>query len=776
MAVVLSFILTIIPAITPTRAAAGVNSVSEAMPGAPAFPNALRAQLAKTLNAKSADYVPRTRNLGPSGAPLYTNRLLLETSPYLQQHAHNPVNWFPWGDEAFETARELGRPVLVSIGYSTCHWCHVMEEESFEDPVVAEYLNANFIAVKVDREVRPDVDAIYMAAIHAMGVSGGWPLNVWVTPDRKPFYGATYFPPKATGGRPSFRQALEAIAAQYATKHDDIVQQAEQLAAHLKQSLSGTAVGQSAPVPAEAIATVVRFFTDNSDDTWGGLNRAPKFPSSLPTRLMLRYAHRTGETLPVKVANLALERMAAGGIHDQIGGGFHRYSTDTKWLVPHFEKMLYDNALLIQDYVEAWQKTGVEQYANVAKKTLRYVAKELTAPGGGFYSATDADSKNFRGETEEGFFFSWTPAEIEAAIGSDKARVVYAYYGVTSTGNFEGRNLFRTWRSDEDVAAELGIDTKTLHQTLDASRGTLYEVRAKRPAPLLDDKVLVGWNGLMISAFARAGFAFNDRDLVTRAGTAATFILDNMRIDGRLARVYMDGAVSGPAFLEDYAFFIKALLDLYEASPKARWLDEAISLQNILDQHYADTVSGGYYQTADDGEQLIAREKPDRDGAIPSGNSIAALNLLRLYHYTTKAVYLERAEMLFSAFARELRTGTTAASEMYIALDFMLDTAKEIIVVTTGPGPDLDAMLAPLRTTFMPNRVVSIVTEGADLDEHAKRAPILKGKRALGGKATAYVCENRVCKFPTDSPEVFAKQISKINPYAFESETSKTGP
>ena len=752
----------------PGAALAGNKIVPKALPGAPEFSDELRTQLATRLRGKGTDYVPRTRNLDSAGAPDYTNRLLLETSPYLQQHAHNPVNWYPWGDDAFETAKRLGRPVLVSIGYSTCHWCHVMEEESFEDEEVAEYLNANFIAVKVDREVRPDVDAIYMAAVHAMGVSGGWPLNVFVTPERKPFYGATYFPPTPRGGRPSFRQALEAVAKQFDAKRADIDQQAEQLATHLKQSLGATGVAQSAEVPAEALRAVVQFFVENSDLDWGGFNRAPKFPSSMPARLLYRYSNRTGEPGPISVANLALEKMAAGGIHDHVGGGFHRYSTDTKWLVPHFEKMLYDNALLAQDYLEGWQKTGRRDFKEVCRETLHYVANELTAPGGGFYSATDADSKNLHGETEEGFFFSWTHDEIEAAVGAERARVVEAYYGVTPEGNFEGRNLFRVWRSDDEVAAELEINNATLQVSLAESRTLLYEARAQRPAPLLDDKVLVAWNGLMISAFARAGFAFNDSDLISNATAAADFILDNMRSNGRLARVFRDGAVSGPAFLEDYAFFIKALLDLYEASPDPRWLREAIALQGVLDEHYADRDGGGYFQTANDAEQLIAREKPDRDGAIPSGNSIAALNLLRLHHYTTDNALLERAEMLVSAFAQELRTGTTAASEMYVALDFMLDTPKEIIIVAPALGAELDTMLVPLRNTFVPNRIVSIVFEGDDLEAIAKLAPIVTGKRSRGGKVTAYVCENRVCKYPTESPAEFKKQIAKITPYGFE--------
>ena len=755
-----------------TSASAGTGTMSleavpKAPPGAPELPVDVRRELAARLAQMDADYRPRTRNLTRDGAPQFTNRLLLETSPYLQQHAHNPVNWFPWGDDAFATAKRLERPVLISIGYSTCHWCHVMEEESFDDPTLAAYLNANFIAIKVDREVRPDVDAIYMAAVHAMGINGGWPLNVFVTPERKPFYGGTYFPPTPRGGRPSFRQALEAISSQYKEDPERFERQAEQLTAKIRASLEGSVAATSQSIPTEVIVKMAQYYSDYSDPTWGGMNRAPKFPSSLPVRFLLRYANRTGDARAVEVASLALEKMAAGGIHDQVGGGFHRYSTDTKWLVPHFEKMLYDNALLVQDYLEAWQKTQRQEFADIAVKTLRYVAKEMTAPGGAFFSATDADSVNQHGESEEGYFFSWTRGELEQALGSERAKEVEAYYGVTAKGNFENRNIFRVWRSDRDVAKELGIDVKTLHENLAGARATLYETRSQRAAPLLDDKVLVSWNGLMISAFARAGFAFDDPDFVARAAAAAQFVLDNMRKDSRLVRVFKDTAASGPAFLEDYAFFIKGLLDLYEAQHEPRWLREAIALQAVLDRHYLDAKGGGYFKTADDGERLLAREKSGHDGAIPSGNSIAALNLLRLHLYTGDSLYSQSADMLLAAFHSGLRRGAGATSEMFLAVDYQLDTPKEIIIVSPGPGsgPELDAMLAPLRSIFLPNRTLSVVIEGADLEAHAKLSPIVKGKRAQGGKVTAYVCENRVCKFPTDSPSEFAKQIAKINPY-----------
>jgi len=770
------FMLGLVMNAPPVRAASATATIPEALPGAEPFGNALRTRLASRLAAFGSDYVPRTQNLDESGAPHFTNRLLFESSPYLRQHAHNPVNWHAWGDEPFVKAKRLGRPVLVSIGYSTCHWCHVMEEESFDDRELARYLNANFIAIKIDREVRPDLDAIYMAAVHALGIRGGWPLNVFLTPERKPFYGGTYFPPTPRGGRASFRQTLESIATHFEQNRDDLEQRADQIAEHIRRNLEGTHASSSQGISSELIPTLVQHYLEEADPEWGGLNRTPKFPSSLPIRLLLRYAHRTGDQEPIAVANLALEKMARGGMHDQVGGGFHRYSTDRRWLVPHFEKMLYDNALLAQDYLEAWQKTNREEFAEVCNKTLRYVAREMTADSGAFYSATDADSKNLHGETEEGYFFTWTRREIAVSVGWNRAAEIDAYYGVTSKGNFEGRNIFAVWRDDEAVASELGISVETLQHNLETARKRLYEVRDARQAPLLDDKILVSWNGLMISAFARAGFAFSNDAWLGQAKRAADFLLTHLVHEGRLLRVYKDGVASGPAFLEDHAFLIKGLLDLYEADGDPRWLRQAITLQDLLDRHYRDTAGGGYFKTADDAERLIAREKPGRDGAIPSGNSIAAMNLLRLHTLTSNPLYLETVDGLMSSFEGLLQQSATTVTELVNALDYRLDTPKEIVIVAKERGPALDAMLLPLRSAFLPNRTLSTVIEGQDAEAHAALSPLVKGKRAQGGRVTAYVCENQVCKYPTSSPEEFAKQFGKVRPYPQRTKKTDTSP
>ena len=728
------------------------------------MPEAIAQQISRELASRPAEYEPRTENLSADGSPLFTNRLILEPSPYLQQHAHNPVNWHPWGDEAFETAAKLGRPVLISIGYSTCHWCHVMEEESFDDIETARLLNEKFIAIKVDREARPDVDAVYMAAVHAMGKRGGWPLNVWLTPSRKPFFGGTYFPPVTRGGRPSFRDTLENIAQTWSTERPRI----ESMGGRLTQRLTARLAGQRAetsriPEP-ELLVRARNQAVARIDPTWGGVGRGTKFPSSTPIGFLLRYNRRTGDKESLRLATLTLDRMANGGLYDHVGGGFHRYSTDPRWLVPHFEKMLYDNALLVPIYLEAAQVTGREEYRRVAREVLDYVALEMTAPGGGFYSATDADSRRPDGEMEEGWFFTWTPSELKAVLGPERARVVSAYYGVSPDGNFEGRNILHRPRSPEAVARERGISTSALQATLDVARGELYKARAKREPPLRDEKIIAAWNGLMISAFARGGLVLKNPGYVAAARKAARFILDTMRKDGRLRRIYLGGRAAGPAFLEDYAFLIAGLLDLYEADPDPTWLHAAVDLQAQLDTHYADETGGGYFKTANDQEALLTRQKTERDGAIPSGNSTEALNLLRLYEYTTNERYYDRAVLLFAAAHNRLETQPTASAQLLLAFDYLQDEPFEIVIVKPEAGGDAEELLAALRTTFVPNRTLSVVRQGPELDEHAKIAPVVQGRKARNSQATAYVCVNRVCRFPTTDPEVFAKQLRQAAP------------
>jgi uncharacterized protein YyaL (SSP411 family) len=729
------------------------------LPGAAAFSDHLREQLARELESRGPDYVPRSRNRHADGSPQFTNRLLLEASPYLGQHAHNPVNWYPWGDEAFETAARLGRPVLVSIGYSTCHWCHVMEDESFDDPEVARFLNEHFVAIKVDREARPDVDAVYMAAIHAMNGRGGWPLNVFVTPDRVPFYAGTYFPPQDRGTRPGFSSVLRTIQQRFEREPERVASIADSVAAQVRSNLEEIAATASSLPPESTLAAASKLYTSQIDRVWGGIGRGTKFPSTVPIRLLLRIQRRSGDRTALRRVELTLEKMAAGGIRDHLGGGFHRYSTEPRWLIPHFEKMLYDNALLAQAYLEASIATGREDFALITREILDYVAREMTAPFGAFYSATDADSLTPSGEAEEGWFFTWTPSETTAVLGAANARSLNAYFGISETGDLDGRSILRNWRSAEDVASEVGSTAEAVLQIVDAARAPLLAARALRTPPLLDDKVLAAWNGLMIQAFAQAAFAFNDAAYLRSAQRAADFVLEQMRSAGRLSRVFVNGRAAGPAFLEDYAFLIAGLIDLYEADADPRWLREAIALQAVLDRDYLDTTGGGYWKTSHDQERLLAREKPNRDGAVPAGNSVAAMNLLRLEAFTSDPRYRERAALLFSAFNDTLVKQPTRLPELLLALDFFLGSTREVLLVRPPDGSNEAALRSALRSTYAPNRIVSIVTEGPELQELARLIPQLSGKHARGGLTTAYVCENRVCKFPTTDPGAFAAQL-----------------
>ena len=736
--------------------------VDTTLPGAEALDRNLDGEIQAAWANREEGYKPRTQHLNADGTPKFTNRLFLETSPYLLQHAHNPMNWHPWGDEAFETARRLGRPVLLSVGYSTCHWCHVMEEESFDDVEIARYINENYIPIKVDREERPDVDGIYMAAVQAFTGRGGWPMTVWLTAERKPFYGGTYFPARDgdRGTRRGFLTLLKLLRKEFDTAPDRVSERAGRFVDAIGKMLE-PAAGDSLP-DADLLHRVARFYRGRFDSDRGGLSGAPKFPSSLPVRLMLRYHRRTDDPQALEMATRTLEKMAQGGMYDHAAGGFHRYSTDERWLVPHFEKMLYDNALLVVAYLEAYQVTGREDFARVAREILRYVERDMTSPEGAFYSATDADSLNPEGEREEGWFFTWTPAEIDELLGKDRARVINAYYAVTEKGNFEGRNILHTPKSATAVAKELGLSKPEVLSVVQESRGLLYQKRKKRPPPLRDEKILTSWNGLMISAHARAALVLGVATYARRAERAAEFVLDHLLRDGRLLRSYKSGQGRHNGYLDDYAFLTAALLDLYEATGKPRWLREAIDLDGVLEKHYEDKDNGGFFMTSDDHEQLLAREKPSYDGAEPAGNSVAVMNLMRLHELTTDDRYRQRAVKAFRAFEKIFARSPSALSEMLLALDFHLDTAKEIVIITPRSREEAEPMLARLRETFVPNRILSVATEGSGMAAHAKLVPLIEDKAALRGKPTAYVCEKRICELPTSDPETFAEQIRKV--------------
>jgi uncharacterized protein YyaL (SSP411 family) len=722
-------------------------------PGAPAYDDALAARLAAALAAKGPDYVPRTHHL-VGRAPRYTNRLILETSPYLLQHAHNPVDWRPWGDEAFAEAARLHRPVFLSVGYSTCHWCHVMEGESFEDEEIARYLNEHYVCIKVDREERPDVDAIYMSAVQALTQSGGWPMSVWLTPAREPFFGGTYFPPRdgARGARHGFLTILRELADTYAKDGDRVGRAAKSLVEAVRKDMEAPPVDAGAEAPdARVILETVEYFKRAFDTLEGGVRRAPKFPSNVPIRLLLRAHRRTHDADTLHMATLTLAKMAGGGMYDQLGGGFHRYSTDARWLVPHFEKMLYDNALLAVAYAEAAQVTGRADFARVTRETLDYVLREMTSPDGAFYSATDADS-----EGEEGKFFVWSQKEIEDVLGPGPETTRFLrYYGVTAGGNFEGANILNVAHPDEHE-----------HDALASARRKLYDVRARRVPPLRDDKILAAWNGLMISGLAVAGRILGEPRYVAAAARAATFVLERMRPEGRLARSFKDGRPGPAGFLDDYAFVVAGLLDLFEAGGERRFLEAALALADETERLFADAAHGGWFMTAGDHETLLAREKPAYDGAEPSGTSVAIANALRLAAFTTDDRWRRIAERAFAAVGPVLTNRPMALTEALLAVDWSTDRPREVaIVLPRGARPeDAAPWLAVLRGRFVPNLVRAVVAED-DVDALAKVAPFVEGKEATGGKVTAYVCERGACQLPTHDAAAFGAQLSDIKPY-----------
>ena len=742
---------------------ANFNSTNS-IPGVKSFDKRLTGKLLAMKEKRGHNYKPRTRHLNQDGSAKYTNRLFLESSPYLLQHAHNPVNWYPWGDEAFETARKLKLPVLLSIGYSTCHWCHVMEEESFEDEEIARYLNENYIAIKVDREERPDVDGIYMAAVQAMTGGGGWPMNTWLTPDRMPFYGGTYFPARDgdRGARVGFYSLLKQIKSIYNTQPDKVAQQSQQLANYITRTLGKGGRGKDLPT-AKILRDAFDQYKSAFDPIDGGISRAPKFPSSLPIRFLLRYNRRTSGTEALNMATLTLKKMAGGGMYDHVGGGFHRYSTDSKWLVPHFEKMLYDNALLAMGYLEGYQATGDEDFLRVTQEILRYVTRDMTSPEGAFYSATDADSLTPSGHREEGYFFTWTPKELDQILSKETAAVVKAYYAVSDSGNFEGRNILNTPKDVATVAKQLKISEEKLQKVVNDAKEVLYQARNPRPQPIRDEKVLTAWNGLMISAYARAGLILGDNDYIERAVIAAGFIKKNLYADGRLFRSYKDGMRKYNAYLDDYAFYIAALLDLYEATYDFKWFNFAVELDNTLAEHYEDHADGGFFMTSDDHENLLVREKPAYDGAEPCGNSVAVLNLLRLLEFTTDDAYRKRAENALKAFHQNLTQRPTLLSEMVLAVDFYLDKPKEVVIVAPkNESVKVAPFMNEFRRSYLPNKVLMVLTEGDELEEYGKAIPLVQGKRALNDKVTAYVCEQGICKLPARDPKTFMRQIAVI--------------
>jgi uncharacterized protein YyaL (SSP411 family) len=650
------------------------------------------------------------------------NRLAQETSPYLLQHRDNPVDWYPWGPEALDRAREQDRPILLSVGYSACHWCHVMERESFEDAATAAYMNEHFVCVKVDREERPDVDAIYMEAVQAMTGQGGWPMTVFLDPDGVPFYGGTYFPPDEGRGMPSFRMVMEAIVDAFEGKREEIRERAAATRARLG------AIGAVEPNPelpdTSALEGTIARLLASADRENGGFRGAPKFPPASALELLLS----RGETAVVEET---LDAMLAVGIYDQIGGGFARYSVDAVWLVPHFEKMLYDNALLARAYLHGWQALGHERYRRVCEETLDWMLREMRGPEGGFYSALDADS-----EGEEGRFYVWTPAQVRELLG-EQAEPVLEFYGVGERGNFEGANILQLAGGPE-ASAPAGLD---------AARRTLYEARAKRVWPGLDDKRLTSWNALAISALAEAGAVLRRKDYLDAAGACAEFVLGSLRDgEGRLLRTYKDGDARLNAYLEDHAFLLEALLTLYEASFEERWFEQARELADTIVARFGDPERGGFYSTSADHEELIARRKEIGDHPIPSGNSSAALGLLRLAALTGEHGYAKEAEGVLRLFAKPAIQHPETFAHLLRALDFHLAPTREVALV----GDDLDELATVVRSDFRPHLVLAGGPEGTD------SPALMEGRTTIDGHAAAYVCENFACRAPVTDQQVLS--------------------
>lgn len=705
----------------------------------------------------------------------YTNRLATEKSPYLLQHAHNPVDWYPWGEAAFAKARKEGKPIFLSVGYSTCHWCHVMERESFEDESIARILNEHFVSIKVDREERPDIDRIYMTFVQSTTGSGGWPMNVWLTPELKPFFGGTYFPPTARGGRPGFPSLLERIATVWREDRKGMEASADQVTLQLREFT--TVKGDSTvKMDRGLLDEAARQIQLSYDPQFGGFGEAPKFPRPATLNFLLRTHVRTGEQTPLDMALFTLQKMAEGGIHDQVGGGFHRYSVDAFWHVPHFEKMLYDQAQLASAYLDATQLTHDPFYAEVARDILEYVLRDLTGPDGEFYSAEDADSPRpgKPEESVEGAFYVWTQAEIAAALGEEIAPIFAYRYGVERQGNapsdpqgeFQNQNILLIRHTIEETAAAVGQPPDAIRAQLAAARLHLRTVRDQRPRPRRDDKTLTAWNGLMISAFARAASILDEPRYRSAAEQAATFIDARLtdKATGRLLRRSREGQTAIDGFVDDYAYLIQGLLDVLEVSLDVKWLEKAIALQQSQDTLFWDSENGGYFSTAGDDPNLLFRMKDDHDGAEPSPNSVAALNLLRLSQMTDHAAWREKAETLFAVFGRHMKEAPASMPQMLVALDFDLTTPKQIIIAGKPNAEDTQALLREVNSHFIPSKILLLADGGEGQQRLAAHMEFIRSIEPIGGKATAYVCENSVCQLPVQNASALAELLKQRHP------------
>lgn len=683
-----------------------------------------------------------------------SNQLIHETSPYLLQHSHNPVEWHPWNDAALQKAQAEDKPILLSIGYAACHWCHVMAHESFEDEATAVFMNQHFINIKVDREERPDLDSIYMGSVVAITGQGGWPMTVFLTPDGRPFYGGTYFPPAPRYGMPSFMQLMQGIVNAWRDNRAVVENQASDIADHLRHAIPLD--GQAELLEKSVLSRATAVLQSKFDSQLGGFGGAPKFPPSMTLEFLLRHYLQSGDSESLHMAEFTLQKMAYGGMYDQLGGGFARYATDVNWLVPHFEKMLYDNALLARVYLHAWQITGNPLYRRIVEETLDFVVRELRHQDGGFYSSYDADS-----EGEEGKFYVWTAVEIQSLLGKD-ADLFMAYFGVTKHGNWEGVNILNIPHEPAEIAQNMGVETAVLEAKITELKQKLLAVRAQRVWPGLDDKVLTAWNGLMLAAFAEAGRVLNRADYTAVASQNAEFLYQTMRTgdgesevaSGRLLRTWKAGSTARfNGYLEDYAYLADGLLALYQNSFDERWYIWAHELADAILNHFADLDNGGFYDTANDHEALIHRPKDVQDNATPSGNAMAAQVLLKLSLYTGEGQYWEIAESIVSSLYGPMLQHPNAFAHWLTAVTFILGEPQEVAIVGRVTAVDTAALLDVLSAQYRPNLVTAVGENGAAI-------PLLAHRQQLNGQATAYVCRRFVCQQPVHTPEALAQQLA----------------
>lgn len=708
-----------------------------------------------------------------NGQRRYINRLTHEKSPYLLQHADNPVDWFPWGQEAFDKARRDGKPIFLSVGYSTCHWCYVMESESFSDPAIAAIMNEHFVSIKVDREERPDIDRVYMSFVQATTGSGGWPMTVFLTPDLKPFYGGTYYPPDDRYGRRGLRTLLQRLHEAWTGQRNQIVESAEKATRFLQAQVSAAAAPAAAKLGLSVLDQTYGQIKGSYDPKQGGFGSAPKFPRPVVLNFLMRYYARTRDKVALEMTLHTLQAMARGGMHDHLGGGFHRYSTDASWHVPHFEKMLYDQAQLAIAYSDAYQITKEPFFAEITRDILDYVLRDMHGSEGGFYSAENADSPIERGKPDlaEGAFYVWTASQIRDILGDNRAALFNFHYGVEPSGNvpaqqdiqgeLKGKNVLIVRHTLAETAAKFKRSESDVLAALDEAREKLAAARAGRPRPSLDDKVLVAWNGLMISAFARAAQVLDEPRYLAAARAAAGFIKPRMydASTNLLKRRYRDGHVDIDAVLEDYAFLIQGLLDLYETSFELKWLSWAVRLQEQQDTLFWDNKAGGYFSTRPQASHILVRMKDDYDGAEPSPNSVAAMNLLRLWQMTDRQELRKKADATFAALADRLGPQGAAVPQLVAAFDFSLSKPKQIIIAGDPGASDTRAMLRLVHDRFIPNKILLLADGGPGQQQLAQWLPFMKSVSRKGGRATAYICENYVCQLPTADLHVTAQLL-----------------